>query len=216
TSFVSIPKQRFRPRATLYSPPPSHTRSCRAVWMRPSPGSRRSITSPSATRSQRRPSFEGIWIGISDVRLRDISREQQRSSPRAVTALVQNTIVKAVRIARPELDPIGHDTEAAPERRARDGGAFEPGRGLAHAFVERHSRGEHVALRRRPGADLEFARARREVRVGLVAPYALGAPFDADLRVRRPIEGERGLRIRDERARLAARHVRVEDEAARV
>src|SRR5690349_15374829 len=32
--------------------------------MRPSPGSKRSITSPSATRSQRRPSLDGIFTDI--------------------------------------------------------------------------------------------------------------------------------------------------------
>src|SRR5262245_12256757 len=53
TIAVSIPKQRFRPRATLYSPPPSQTSKRRVVWIRPSPGSRRSMTSPSATRSKR-------------------------------------------------------------------------------------------------------------------------------------------------------------------
>src|SRR5207302_10669086 len=68
TSAVAIPKQRFNPRATLYSPPPSHTRNWRAVWMRPSPGSNRSITSPSATRSQRRPGFGGMSSGISSPR----------------------------------------------------------------------------------------------------------------------------------------------------
>src|SRR5674476_827708 len=47
------PKARRRPRATLYSPPPSQARKDRAVRMRPSPGSRRSITSPSDTASKR-------------------------------------------------------------------------------------------------------------------------------------------------------------------
>ena len=56
TTAVRRPKQRRRPRATLYSPPPSQTRNVRAFRMRPSPGSRRSITSPSATRSKRHSS----------------------------------------------------------------------------------------------------------------------------------------------------------------
>src|SRR5450432_3164572 len=53
TTAVSRPKQRLRPRATLYSPPPSQTRKVRVVATRSSPGSRRSITSPSETRSKR-------------------------------------------------------------------------------------------------------------------------------------------------------------------
>ena len=51
TMAVFRPKQRRRPRATLYSPPPSHTLNCRAVATRTSPGSSRSITSPRLTRS---------------------------------------------------------------------------------------------------------------------------------------------------------------------
>src|SRR5450830_1429098 len=47
------PNARRRPRATLYSPPPSQARKDLAVRMRPSPGSRRSITSPRDTASKR-------------------------------------------------------------------------------------------------------------------------------------------------------------------
>src|SRR5437870_5178430 len=53
TTAASIPKQRRSPRATLYSPPPSQTWKLRAVCTRPSPGSRRSITSPKLNRSHR-------------------------------------------------------------------------------------------------------------------------------------------------------------------
>src|SRR6266403_1397566 len=53
TIAVFNPKQRFSPRATLYSPPPSHTSNDRAVAMRRSPGSSRTMTSPRLTRSQR-------------------------------------------------------------------------------------------------------------------------------------------------------------------
>src|SRR5258707_13096028 len=66
TSAVSRPKHRFSPGATLYSPPPSHTLKERDVWMRDSPGSSRSMTSPSATRSQRRPDFSGT---VNDIEL---------------------------------------------------------------------------------------------------------------------------------------------------
>src|SRR5580692_7112951 len=53
TTAVSRPKARLRPRATLYSPPPSETRKSRVVVIRPSPGSNRSMISPRATRSKR-------------------------------------------------------------------------------------------------------------------------------------------------------------------
>src|SRR4029077_11846183 len=59
TTAVSKPKQRFSPRATLYSPPPSHTSKERAVAMRRSPGSNRSMISPKLTMSQRH-SFFGL------------------------------------------------------------------------------------------------------------------------------------------------------------
>ncbi len=48
---VFMPKHLCRPRITLYSPPPSHARKLLAVLILPSPGSRRSITSPRETAS---------------------------------------------------------------------------------------------------------------------------------------------------------------------
>src|ERR1700677_2800701 len=64
TIAVSKPKQRLRPRAKLYSPPPSETSKVRVVQMRRSPGSKRNITSPRLTRSQRHDSFALILRGI--------------------------------------------------------------------------------------------------------------------------------------------------------
>src|SRR5215469_10041854 len=61
TIAVFNPKQRRRPRATLYSPPPSHTENCRVVATRTSPGSSRSITSPRLTRSHLHSSFSRIF-----------------------------------------------------------------------------------------------------------------------------------------------------------
>src|SRR5947207_10662605 len=61
----SNPKQRFSPRATLYSPPPSETSKLRVVQTRRSPGSKRSITSPRLRQSHRQLSFRLIVNGIS-------------------------------------------------------------------------------------------------------------------------------------------------------
>ncbi len=47
TIAARLPNVRLSPRATLYSPPPSQTRKVRVVWIRSSPGSSRSMTSPS-------------------------------------------------------------------------------------------------------------------------------------------------------------------------
>ena len=52
TTDVFKPKQRRSPLATLYSPPPSQARKERAVLILPSPGSRRSIISPSEISSK--------------------------------------------------------------------------------------------------------------------------------------------------------------------
>src|SRR6201996_5010293 len=57
TIAVFNPKQRRNPRATLYSPPPSHTSKRRVVATRTLPGSSRSITSPRLTRSHLHSSF---------------------------------------------------------------------------------------------------------------------------------------------------------------
>src|SRR6185437_6914477 len=61
TMAVFRPKQRFSPRATLYSPPPSETSNDRVVHTRRSPGSNRSITSPRLTRSHRQSLFGLIF-----------------------------------------------------------------------------------------------------------------------------------------------------------
>ena len=57
TTAARRPKQRRRPRATLYSPPPSQTRNWRVVRILPSPGSRRSMTSPRDRMSNAQASF---------------------------------------------------------------------------------------------------------------------------------------------------------------
>src|SRR3569833_178818 len=46
TTLERLPQHLRMARATLYSPPPSHTWNWRAVRTRPKPGSKRSITSP--------------------------------------------------------------------------------------------------------------------------------------------------------------------------
>src|SRR5215831_1674546 len=72
TTAVSSPKQRFSPRATLYSPPPSHTSKLRAVAIRRSPGSNRTITSPRLTRSQRQSFFGLIVSAIHSPQLQNL------------------------------------------------------------------------------------------------------------------------------------------------
>src|SRR4051794_35453351 len=52
-------------RATLYSPPPSHTVKLRALRTRPKPGSKRSITSPNEAQSQRVSAAARIFRTLS-------------------------------------------------------------------------------------------------------------------------------------------------------
>src|SRR5690606_2733170 len=67
TTAVRRPKQRRRPRATLYSPPPSHAVKERAVRTRMSPGSRRSMTSPSEIWSKRQLDL-GLTFNMGNLR----------------------------------------------------------------------------------------------------------------------------------------------------
>src|SRR5262245_20189742 len=53
TTVERLPQHLRIARATLYSPPPSHTWKLRALRTRPNPGSNRSITSPRDAQSQR-------------------------------------------------------------------------------------------------------------------------------------------------------------------
>src|SRR5450755_1055984 len=80
---VSKPKQRRSPRATLYSPPPSHARNSRAVLMRMSPGSRRSITSPRLTRSNLHSSLLRSFIGPAS-QLRSLRKFLRLQCPRGI------------------------------------------------------------------------------------------------------------------------------------
>src|SRR6267154_4211140 len=75
TTAVSKPKQRFSPRATLYSPPPSQTSNERVVAMRFSPGSKRTMISPRLTRSQRHCCF-GLICRVT----RSLSNNLRRAS----------------------------------------------------------------------------------------------------------------------------------------
>ena len=51
TTLARLPQHLRMARATLYSPPPSHTWNWRAVRTRPKPGSKRSMISPKDTQS---------------------------------------------------------------------------------------------------------------------------------------------------------------------
>ena len=86
TMAVRIPKQRRRPRATLYSPPPSHTWKWRVVETRTSPGSRRSMTSPRLTKSQWQSSFDLKVKGSEEVAVMRCKRSRAYNSAATASA----------------------------------------------------------------------------------------------------------------------------------
>ncbi len=65
TAVARLPQHLRMARATLYSPPPSHTWKLRALRTRPKPGSKRSITSPNEAQSQRVSAADLIFSTLS-------------------------------------------------------------------------------------------------------------------------------------------------------
>src|SRR5471030_1132212 len=95
-----------------------------------------------------------------------ILREQERARPLTVPALEEYPLVQPGGIARPEFDRLWDDAKAAPERWTRYRRAFKTIANLADALIEHGPGIECGALRRRPGANLTFARSRGEVPIG--------------------------------------------------
>ena len=150
TTAVRSPKQRRRARATLYSPPPSHTSNERAVRMRLLPGSRRSITSPSATQSQR-ASSAGLDRQGHAAPLGAVARPRLRR--RRAALAISSIAVRARadgppngRRRRPRTAPAATPDRGTPRRRRATASSTHvrgdpPGR---HQSRPR-ARGEHVA-----------------------------------------------------------------------
>ncbi len=125
--------------------------------------------------------------------------------------------METARAALPELEDLGDQQPPAPVRRT---GHVGPGEALLDGgdeALELGPVGDHLALRRRPRADLARARARGEVGVarGVVEP--LDAPAHPHLAVQlQPAEHRRRRAERFELAALGARVVGEEREAALV
>src|SRR5678816_2509638 len=95
------------------------------------------------------------------------SRIQQLGAPDVPIADEELTVVEAERAGEPE---------SAPVRRTRNRAAFVLAfRGVV-ALLELGAAREHLALLRRPRADLAAARTAREVRVRLVLGHELHHP----------------------------------------
>lgn len=116
--------------------------------------------------------------------------------------------------ALPELDSIGNQPKASPERRARNGAAKFCDNSR-HFTIEKCSIRNFGALWRRPCADLTVAWPRPEISIRLGARNALDASFGAHLTIEQgPVKHECRAGILDELGGFAARVVGVEDEPA--
>ncbi len=124
-------------------------------------------------------------------------------APAVAVALVDVALVEPRGLALPELDPLGDEAIAAPERRARHF-VREARFDLVDAFEEKLARGEDLALPGSPRADLAAAGARPEIGVALGGGDALDPSFGADLLLDvAPEKTERRVGVRLELVRLS-------------
>jgi len=99
-------------------------------------------------------------------------------------------------LAEPELDPLGHESVAAPVRRSWHGLIVKARFGFGDACLQHVTRRDHLALCRRLGADLAAARASRKVAIRPLGRRALDPAFDAHLTVQaRPEKDQSGVRV---------------------
>src|SRR6266542_6017780 len=137
--------------------------------------------------------------------------------PRASVTAVPQAIVEPVRLVLPELDGVGADPVAAPERGQRHVAVGVARREPLQPLLEHRSARDHLALRRGPGAQPAAERAGTEIRLGLLAADPLDAALDAHLALQGgPPEHQRRRGVRAELAGLAAPVIGVEHEAALV
>src|SRR4051812_44176642 len=88
---------------------------------------------------------------------------QSLHSPPAAGALVPHAVVQPADPRLPQLDGQRPHAVAAPPRRQRHLGALEAGRHLRQLLLEHATRGDRIALRRRPRAELAVERPGSEV-----------------------------------------------------
>ena len=123
--------------------------------------------------------------------------------------------MQAVVARLPELDGGRSHPETAPERRQRHLVFVQLAFHLLHLGVQQGTRGDDLALRRGPGADLAAARARGEIACRLGKGHPLRLAGDLHLPAqRKPRKRQCHLRIMCNMPRLAALVVGEEHEAA--
>jgi len=104
--------------------------------------------------------------------------------------------VQARVLSEPEFDPLRAQAIATPKWRTRHRLTEKTRFGLGDARLEHFARSDHLALRRRPSADLTAALAPREIAIGPGLGRSLDAPLDAHLAVQAsPKKDQRRMRV---------------------
>src|SRR5690606_2720323 len=93
---------------------------------------------------------------------RNAAAASSRAAPDALVAAVAEAVVQAALAALPELDLVGHDAVAAPERRPGHVAAGMARLRLGEQCLERFAVGNRVALRRNARRQPAVGRARCE------------------------------------------------------
>ena len=122
--------------------------------------------------------------------------------------------MQSARPALPEFDDARRQPIAAPKLRPRHRAVLKPAANLLDRLLQLRAIFHHLALRRRRRAPLTVERPGLEIRIGDHCFDLLDASLDSHLALElRPIENERGLRIRRQFARLAAAVIGEEQES---
>src|SRR5690349_17616525 len=133
--------------------------------------------------------------------------------PAGAVASIDETVVESVRAPLPELDVGWQDAISAPLRRTWRAVAIALFC-LLHGALQHLAGGYGLALRARPRGEARAERTALVIGVGVGNADALDRAVDTDLALEgRPEKHQAGGALRFQLARLAARVVRIEDEA---
>src|SRR5918997_3202215 len=160
---------------------------------------RESLTSPSRALGYRRSAFSSLPLLMADSAIRIANRLwlQTLYLPSSFVTQVEETVVESVFASLPELDGVGLDPVAAPERGAWDLAPLVLGFEHPDPLFQDAPVLDGAALLRSPGPETASARTAREVGVGLFAGEATRTALDPDLPLQlAPVEKQGARRVR--------------------
>src|SRR5918992_6803 len=144
-------------------------------------------------------------------------RRETLDQPTRIALSIAEAIMQTVLARLPELDLFRRQAVTTPKRRQGHDLIRVPQGQDPQTLVQLGPAGDDLALMRCPCPEPASERSRAEVLLGLRARHGRHQPRNAHLTLElRPIKDERGARVLCELPALAARVVRVEDEAALV